>query len=151
MRHVPEKLREIVESVVTSMDYEFVGAEFHRNSKNSLLRIFIDREDGITLDDCSSVSHQISGVLDVEDPIAGNYTLEISSPGLDRPLFTADHFVKFAGNKVQIRLLAPKAGRRKFTGTLKGMDGDEVVLLHDDGEVHINISDIDQARLVPKI
>jgi ribosome maturation factor RimP len=151
MRHVPEKLNEIVESVVTSMGYEFVGAEFHRNSKNSLLRIFIDQEDGITLDDCSSVSHQISGVLDVEDPIAGNYTLEVSSPGLDRPLFTADQFARFAGNKVKIKLLAPKAGRRKFTGTLKGIDGDEVVLTQSDGEVRMKISDIDQARLVPEI
>lgn len=150
MRHIPEKLTEIIESVVTSMGYEFVGAEYHRNSKNSLLRVFIDKHDGVVVDDCSRVSHQISGVLDVEDPIAGNYTLEVSSPGLDRPLFTAEQFVRFVGSNIQIKLRIPRAGRRKFTGMLKSMEGDEVVLAQKRGEVHILISDIDQARLVPE-
>ncbi|MCB1794222.1 MAG: ribosome maturation factor RimP, partial [Candidatus Competibacteraceae bacterium] len=97
MRQDFQMLRRIVAATVEAMGYELVGVEFHPRPGNALLRVYIDGENGITLDDCQQVSHQLSGVLDVEDPIAGPYTLEISSPGLDRPLFEAKHFARFAG------------------------------------------------------
>lgn len=150
MRHVPEKLQDLVESVVSSMGYELVGVEYTRTGRNALLRVYIDHENGITLDDCQTVSHQLSGVLDVEDPIQGNYTLEISSPGLDRPIFKASDFDRFAGNSVKIKLSVPRSGRRNFSGVLQGMKGDEVVLLVGEDEISLPYANIEQARLVPE-
>jgi len=95
------------------------------------------------------VSHQVSGVLDVEDPIRGEYTLEVSSPGLDRPLFQARDFERFAGNQVDVRLLAPVNGRRKFKGVLGGLRDGQVVLQMDDEELVVALDEIDRARLVP--
>ncbi|MGD8265983.1 MAG: ribosome maturation factor RimP, partial [Chromatiales bacterium] len=105
---------------------------------------------GITLDDCAAVSHQFSGVLDVEDPVSGNYDLEVSSPGLDRPLFVAEHFARFAGEQVKIRTLSPHDGRRKFSGELKGIEADIVTVSMDGEEFQIPLGDIDSARLVPQ-
>ncbi len=150
MSRLPDKLEGIIEPVITAMGYEFVGAEFNKSSKNSVLRIYIDNEDGIQLDDCSRVSHQVSGVLDVEDPIPGHYTLEISSPGLDRLLFRAEHFQRFSGHKAHIRLYAPQDGRKKFTGELLGMDGQDVLLSVDSEVYRLPLNAIEKARLVPE-
>ena len=104
------------------MGYELVGVQMLNAGKHGkTLRIYIDHADGITLDDCAAVSHQFSGVLDVEDPVSGNYDLEVSSPGLDRPLFVAEHFARFTGEQVKIRTLSPHDGRRKLSGELKGI------------------------------
>ena len=151
MRLAPEKLNELVKSVAEPMGYELVGVQLINAGKHGkTLRVYIDREDGITLDDCSAVSHQLSGVLDVEDPISGNYDLEVSSPGLDRPLFVAEHFERFAGKQVTIRTLSPHDGRRKFSGELKGIDAD-IVSVSIDGEIiELPLGDIDSARLVPE-
>ena len=124
--------------------------EYHRTGRTALLRIYIDHENGINLDDCQTVSHQLSGVLDVEDPIQGNYTLEISSPGLDRPIFKASDFARFAGSNVKIKLSVPSSGRRNFTGVLQGMKGEDVVLLVGDDEICLPYVNIEQARLVPE-
>ena len=151
MRRMPHTLQNLVEPVVTSMGYDFVGLEVHSQPQGSLLRIYIDKDDGITADDCQRVSHQVSGVLEVEEPISGNYTLEISSPGLDRPLFTEEHFKRFAGNDVKIRVGSPVDGRRKFTGTLQGVDEEHhVVVRIDEQEFHLLLANIEQARLVPE-
>jgi len=108
-------------------------------------------ERGITLDDCRFVSQQLSGVLDVEDPIAGNYDLEVSSPGLDRPLFTLDHFRRFRGRKVRLRLVAKLGGRRKLEGRILEVD-QEAVLVGVDGEtLTIPLSVVESARLVPQL
>jgi ribosome maturation factor RimP len=144
-------LRAIIEPVVAAMGYELVWVEFHSSGRNGLLRVYIDHPDGITVDDCSRVSHQVSGLLDVEDPIPGHYTLEVSSPGLDRPLHGAAQFDRFAGHKVNIRLKLPVNGRRKFTGTLRGLREDAVVLESEEGELCLPLDDIDMARLVPEI
>ena len=116
MRHVPEKLQDLIESVVSSLGYELVGVEYLTQGRGGLLRVYIDSEDGINLDDCSRVSHQLSGVLDVEDVIRGQYQLEVSSPGLDRPLFSLAHFERFVGQQVKLKLAVPIHGQRKFRG-----------------------------------
>jgi ribosome maturation factor RimP len=108
------------------------------------------RTPGITLDDCSAVSHQLSGVLDVEDPIAGHYDLEVSSPGLDRPLFTAEQFQRFRGQRVRLKLGVKLEGRRKLEGQIAGLKQDRL-LLEAEGETReIPLSTIDSARLVPE-
>jgi ribosome maturation factor RimP len=150
MNRVSEKLHGIVEPIVSSMGYELVGIEFQRQPRNSLLRVYIDQEDGITLDDCQAVSYQLSGVLDVEDPIPGHYSLEVSSPGMDRPLFRKEHFERFAGNKVRIRLGIPQDGRRNFTGVLQGVKDNDVLILVDGDEIRLPLDTIEQARLVPE-
>ncbi len=106
---------------------------------------------GITLDDCSAVSRQLSGVLDVEDPIAGQYVLEVSSPGLDRPLFTLDHYRRFRGQRVRLRLAAKLEGRRKLEGRILDVE-QEAVLLGVDGETFsIPLDVVESARLVPQL
>ena len=151
MRSAPEGLTEMIRQVVESLDYELVGVELLQRPKaGGLLRVYIDRPEGITLDDCSEVSHRVSGILDVEDPIRGRYDLEISSPGLDRPLFGKEQFLKFKGHRVSVKLLAKVAGRRRITGILEGLE-DENVLLAEGGERYsLPLDKIDVARLVPE-
>jgi len=119
--------------------------------RHSLLRIYIDKaETGISVDDCERVSRQISGVFDVEDPISGQYSLEISSPGLDRPIFKVEDFARFIGEQVSVKLSVAQKGRKNFKGIVRGLEN-EVIALEVEGEMHhIAFEDIDQARLVPK-
>lgn len=149
MNQAPEKVQKIVAPVVESLGYELVGIEYIQ-AKGGMLRVYIDSPQGIKIDDCQAVSEQLSATLDVEDPIRGNYTLEVSSPGLDRPLFTAEHFERFAGEQVKISVMAPVNGQRKFTGQLKGMRDNDVVLAVGGEEVCLPLDDIQQARLVPQ-
>jgi ribosome maturation factor RimP len=143
------ELRELLEPAVTALGYELVGVEF-THGKTGVLRVYIDHPEGIGVDDCEKVSHQVSGILDVEDPIRGHYALEVSSPGLDRPLYRARDFERFAGSEVDLRLLAPLDGRRRFKGVLGGLrDGQVVVKMNDDEELVVALEEIDQARLVP--
>jgi len=158
MQHADNQLTRLVGSVVEPMGYELVGVEyFRRGTGSAVLRVYIDRqsgdgdrESGIGLDDCSAVSHQLSGVLDVEDPIAGHYDLEVSSPGLDRPLFTVEHFARFCGCRARLKLAAKIDGRRKLEGSIEGIR-DETVLIAVDGETReIPLAMVDSARLVPE-
>lgn len=151
MRQDLQRLERILAAVVDTMGYELVGVEFHPYRSHSLLRIYIDSESGITVDDCQRVSHQVSGVLDVEDPIIGQYTLEVSSPGLDRPLFAPEHFERFAGSEVRIQLRELLDGRRKLIGRLLGMrDGDVALVDSEAREWRIPLEQIEKARLVPE-
>lgn len=143
-------LQELIEPSVTALGFELWGIEYLAQGAHSVLRIYIDSEDGITVDDCARVSHQVSGVLDVEEPISGHYNLEVSSPGLDRPLFTLEQFAAWAGHQVQIRLRVPFEGRRKFKGLLNGVEGDEVLLVVDKEEYLLPIDLIDRANIVPQ-
>jgi len=143
-------LRQLFEPVVGAMGYELVGVECTGIGHSGMLRVYVDKKGGITVDDCQKVSYQLSGLLDVEDPIHGSYTLEISSPGLDRPLFQAQDFDRFAGELVRIRLDGPLNGQRKYVGKLHGMQGDNVAIEVDGIELHVPLSHIAQARLVPK-
>ncbi|HET8790400.1 MAG TPA: ribosome maturation factor RimP [Modicisalibacter sp.] len=143
-------LSALIEPVVAAMGFELWGIEQMAQGKHSRLVVYIDSPDGITVDHCADVSRQISGILDVEDPIPGQYQLEVSSPGMDRPLFTLDQFERYKGSTVALRLNAPFDGRRKFKGLLAGIDGDEV-LLHLDGEEYcFPIDGIDKARVIPQ-
>lgn len=152
MRQDLKALRRMLAAVVETMGYELAGVELHARRDNALLRIYIDSENGISLDDCQRVSHQLSGVLDVEEPIAGRYTLEISSPGLDRPLFEAAHFNRFAGSEVCIQLRELLDGRRKLVGRLLGMRDDDVVIVDSEGrEWRVPLERIEKARLVPEL
>lgn len=142
-------LVELLQPVAEGLGYEFVGLEYLPSGKHSVLRIYIDHENGISVDDCERVSHQVSGVLEVEDPIRGQYTLEVSSPGLDRPLFTREHYERFLGQRATVRTDVPLDGRRKFTGVLKTVD-DDVLTMDIDGEmVAIGLAQIAKAKLAP--
>gem|GEM_PF-16927 len=149
MRTAPDKVLNLIEPAVSSLGFEFVGAEYLPSGKHSVLRIYIDHENGVTLDDCAKVSHQVSGILDVEDIIRGQYNLEVSSPGLDRPLFTKAHFQKFVGSQVKLVLAVAVDGRRKFQGILEQFDGVNVVLDVDGSTVELPFENIDRANLIP--
>jgi ribosome maturation factor RimP len=151
MRKAPANVQALIEPTVHTLGYELVGVEYLAQGKHSLLRVYIDSEDGITLEDCERVSRQVSGLLDVEDVIHGHYNLEISSPGLDRPLFTAEHYQRFIGQRVKIRLLTPIEGRKKFQGEIRAVSGGKLTLLVDDSELNISLDSIEKANLVPEL
>lgn len=144
------KLDEILRPVVEGLGYQLWGIEFRSQGRNSILRLFIDdQNDGISVEDCEKVSRQVSGVLDVEDPIQNEYTLEVSSPGMDRPLFYLEQYENWAGHQVSIRLRMAFEGRRKFQGILKGIEGTDVVVVVDDHEYLLPFESIDKANIVP--
>jgi len=151
MRSAPDNLTQIIRQVVEPMGYELVGIELLNRKKAAvLLRIYIDTSKGITLDDCTAVSHQVSGVLDVEDPIEANYDLEVSSPGLDRPLFDKEHFDRYKGKTARIKMRIKLEGSRKFEGVLAGVEGDNVVLEIEDRRCDLPLDQIESARLIPE-
>ena len=144
-----ERLIALLEPPLTAMGYELVDLEV-RVGGNGLLRIYIDQENGVDLEDCERVSRQIGAFLDVEEPIPDSYTLEVSSPGLDRPLRTAADFERFAGHEAKIRLAGPLEGRRNFKGRLCGID-DEGVLIDVDGrQWRLPLAEVAAAHLVPE-
>jgi ribosome maturation factor RimP len=143
------KLTSLLQPLVEDLGYEFVGIEHSNNPKNPVLVIYIDAPDGIAVEDCAKVSREIAAILDVEDPIPGKYQLEVSSPGLDRPLFTLAQFEQFSGEVAQISLFAPLEGRRKFKGRILGTIDDQVRMEQDGVEVTLDLGNIAKARLVP--
>lgn len=149
MAALQERLQQMLEPVVESLGYELVLLEYSPSPKNALLRLYIDGAAGIGLDDCERVSKEVSGVLDVEDPIRSAYRLEVSSPGLDRPLVKPAHFERFAGQRARVQLLAPLNGRRRFAGAIRGVAGGVLTLDTEEGIAEIPLSEIDRARLVP--
>jgi len=146
-----DRLTELVASAVEPLGYELLGVEYIAQGRHSVLRIYIDSPEGITLEDCERASRQVSAVLDVEEPIKGQYTLEMSSPGLDRPLFTAGQFARFVGHQVRLRLRMPVHGQRKLTATLLGVDDAMIRVQAPDSEEEwqIPLDDIEKANLVP--
>mgnify|MGYP001119415682 CR=1 FL=1 len=145
-----EQLQTLLAPVIEALGYEYWGLEFLSQGRHSLLRIYVDHANGILVEDCEKVSRQVSGVLDVEDPISNEYTLEVSSPGMDRPLFTLEQFAKHAGELVKIKLRSPYEGRRNFQGPLRGVEEQDVVVLVDDHEYLLPIDMIDKANIVPR-
>ena len=145
-----KQLEDILRPVVEGLGYEFWGIEFRSHGHHSKLRVFIDdAENGIAIDDCEKVSRQVSGLMDVEDPIQTEYTLEVSSPGMDRPLFRLEQYEAFIGHKVQIKLRMAFEGRRKFLGLIKGVEGEDVVVVVDDHEYLLPFDSIEKANIVP--
>ena len=144
-----QRLVELLQPLVEDLGYEFVGLEYMNNPKQSVLRIYIDGEEGVGLEDCEKVSRETAALLDVEDPIKGHYNLEISSPGLDRPLFTPEQYARFAGEEAKLSLFAPQDGRRKFKGVIVSADDAAVRMNVDGEEVELAFANIAKGRLVP--
>lgn len=150
VRQASVKVLQLLEPLVEGLGYEFVGAEYLPQGKHSLLRIYIDKpETGIGVDDCERVSRQVSSMLDVEDPIPGHYTLEVSSPGMDRPLFTPEQFERFIGSEIKLLLSRPVNGRRKMTVELKGVNDNILSVVLEGDEIEIDFDNIEKAHLVP--
>ena len=144
------RVREAVEPVILAEDLIFVGAELGREGSRAILWIYIDKEGGVSIDDCARVSPEVSAALDVDDPITERYEMRVSSPGLDRPLMTNEDFARAAGQDVLIQLATPLQGRRKFTGVLDNVDGAEVLVQCADGAHHVPLGYIQKARIKPR-
>ncbi|MDB6084511.1 MAG: ribosome maturation factor RimP [Gammaproteobacteria bacterium] len=170
-----DALMRLLEPPIESLGYELVDIEFAREGRGGILRVFIDRRaggapgvatplagtpgvatpgadaaEGITVEDCARVSHAVSEVLEIEDPIKGHYTLEVSSPGFDRILRKREHFERFVGERILAELKLPIEGRRRFIGVLKSIAGDSIVVVVD-GQAHsLPLERIQKARLRPE-
>lgn len=142
------KVGDLIGPTVEALGLQLWGIEHTQQGKYSVLRIFIENEDGVSIEDCEKVSRQVSAILDVEDPIAGEYTLEVSSPGLDRPLFTLEQFSQFEGSEVDVRLRTPLEGRRKFKGLISAVSDTEVSMQVDGEEFHLPHAEIEKANVV---
>ncbi|RRW43966.1 ribosome maturation factor RimP [Pseudomonas luteola] len=145
-----EQLQAMLAPVIEALGYECWGIEYISQGRHSLLRVYIDHSNGILVEDCEKVSRQVSGILDVEDPIPGEYTLEVSSPGMDRPLFTLEQFNAFVGEQVKIRLRSPYEGRRNFLGLLRSVEEQDVVVQVGDHEYLLPVEMIDKANVIPR-
>ena len=146
-----QQITDLLGATVDALGFELWGVEYLSQGRHSILRIYIDAENGITVEDCARVSEQVGSVLDVEDPITGEYTLEVSSPGMDRLLFRLDQYPAFVGETVELRLRVPFEGRRKFKGVLTGVEGEDIVIRVDDHEYLLPHSAIDKARIQPRV
>ena len=145
------KLKQLLQPVVEALGCQLWGLDLQAGGKTKLLRIYIDRaEDGIGIEDCEKVSRQSSAILDVEEAINGEYILEVSSPGMDRPLYELDHYQQFIGEDISLRLRFPYEGRRNFKGRLTAVDGDEVVVVVADTEFLFPVEGIEKANVVPR-
>lgn len=144
-----DDLEQLLAPVVVDQGCVLWGLEFSTQGRRSLLRIYIDADAGVTLEDCERISRQVSAVLDVDDPISSAYTLEVSSPGMDRPLFCLDQYVPYIGLPISVRLRVPYQGRRKFQGWLMGIEDGDIVLRVDDTEYLLPFDGIDKAHVVP--
>ena len=144
------QLTELLGPIVESMNFIFWGLEFVVQGRNTMLRVYIDHENGINVDDCAAVSRQLSATLDVEDPITQEYTLEVSSPGMDRPLFTLEQYQQYVNHIIELRLRMPFEGRRKFKGQLTGFEQEDIVLYVDNHEYLLPFELIEKANVVPQ-
>ena len=141
-------ITELIDTTIQALGLDLWGVELLQQGKCSLLRIYIEREEGVTIEDCEKVSRQVSALMDVEDPIAGEYTLEVSSPGLDRPLFRIEHYSQYVGSEVDLKLRRPLDGRRKFKGQIIKVSAGIVGLLVEGFEYDLELSDIEKASIV---
>jgi ribosome maturation factor RimP len=146
-----QKLTDMLRPAVAETGKELLGIEFISAGNNSVLRLFIDHENGINVDDCAEVSRQVGAILDVEDPISSEYNLEVSSPGVDRPLFELEHFKTVIGETVNVKLSIPLNGRRKFKGSLIAIENDTLIVNVDGIDYELVINNVDKANLVAKL
>lgn len=144
-----QQLQQLLAPVVQALGFDCWGVEYLPQGKHSLLRLYIEHADGITVDDCETVSRQVSAVLDVEDPISGEFVLEVSSPGMDRPLFELQQYRDLVGQEVKIRLRSAIEERRNFQGVLRGVEDDDVVIQVDEYEYLLPFDLIEKANVVP--
>lgn len=157
-----DKANEIVAMLaptVASLGLELLGAEYLPSPGGAMLRLYIDvRADAadesgqtrsVTIEDCEAVSREVSAQLDVEDPISSHYTLEVSSPGIDRPLFGAAQFARFAGESAKVTLKLPQDGRRRLQGRIVRVEGENIAFDVDGNEILVRADNVEKARLVP--
>ncbi len=150
MAKFEQKLTELLRPAVEETGKSLLGIEYISAGNNSILRLFIDHENGIDVDDCAEVSRQVGALLDVEDPISSEYNLEVSSPGVDRPLFEIAHFEAVVGEIVNIKLSIPLNGRRKFKGPLVAIENNNLIIEVDSIDYELPIGNVDKANLVAK-
>lgn len=148
MRVDSQTLESLFDPIVTGLGYQLWGIEYRSSQKHALIKIFIDHENGVTLDHCSEVSHQVSAVLDVEDPIAVPYTLEVSSPGVERPLLKLAHYQRYLGSEIKVRLTWALEGRKNFKGELIRVESDNITMLVDNLEVSFSVDAVKRANLI---
>jgi len=151
---VQDDLSRLIRPAIEALGFEFVGLEYLSNPKNRLVRIYIDREpEGISVDNCAEVSNEVSALLDVEDPVSGHYSLEVSSPGVERPLFEPEHYRRFIGERARIHLFAPMeddtGSRRKLTGRIVDADDQRVVMEVEGDNVAVSFDEVRRANLKP--
>ena len=145
------RIRQLLQPVVDALGCELWGVDLQTGAKTKLLRIYIDKDnDLVGIEDCERVSRQASSILDVEDAINGEYILEVSSPGMDRPLYEIGQYEKYVGEDISLRLRFPSEGRRNFKGRLTGVDGDEIILVVTDHEYLFPVEGIEKANVVPR-
>jgi ribosome maturation factor RimP len=144
-----EKLIALTEPLLAQLGYELVDLEYVPGRAHAVLKVFIDRPEGVGLEDCERASHELSALLDVEDPVPVGYTLEVSSPGLDRVLRTPAHFQRFVGERIWLELRVPREGRRRYTGRLEALDAEGIELNVDGAMVRVLFADVSRARLAP--
>ena len=145
-----ERLVGLVEPLLERLGYELVDLEFSGGRGSAMLRVFIDRQTGVGIEDCEAVSREVSALLDVHDPVPTGYRLEVSTPGLDRVLRTPAHYARFAGAQVAVELAVPREGRRRYTGRLLQSDADGMELMVEGAAVAFSYREVAQARLVPE-
>ena len=150
MAKLEQQLTDMLTPAVATLGFELLGVQLVQAGRSTTVRLFIDGPDGVTVDNCAEVSHQVSAVLDVEDPIATEFNLEVSSPGLDRPLFVPAHYDKVVGGDIEIKLVVPVAGRRRFKGKLVAIEGDMILLAYEGKEDRFAFNNIDKANVVPQ-
>jgi len=151
MQRASAQVVSVIEPVVTGLGYELLGAEFGQAENGQTLRVYIDKTDGIVMEDCASVSRQLNAVLDVEDTIKSAYLLEVSSPGVDRPLFTVAHFSAQIGQQIKVKMLEGVNGRRNFKGTLVAVENNSAVVEVDGIDYELAVEDVEQAYLIGKL
>ncbi|MFA5958921.1 MAG: ribosome maturation factor RimP [Tatlockia sp.] len=142
------EIEDMLKPLVEDLGYELWGCEYLSQGRHSLLRLYIDKAEGIGIGDCERISKQVSAFLDVEDPIPGNYHLEVSSPGIPRPLFHSEQFVRYTGHAVQIKLIKPINKSRKLSGTIVSANDEVLTLTVGEEQVEIPFSHIVKANLI---
>lgn len=144
-----DRLLKLIEPALEALGYELVLLEYSPGLQTGTLRLYIDAVAGVDLEDCERVSREVAALLDVEDPIEKAYQLEVSSPGLDRPLTKPEHFERFAGEKIKFQSLVAVDGRKKFVAVLKGLEDRAIVIEVDGKFLRVPLADVERARLVP--
>ena len=150
MSKITEQVEVIVKPIMEDLNFELVDVEYVKEGRDHFLRISIDKEGGVGVDDCADVSRQVSAILDVEDPIADKYNLEVSSPGLDRPLFTLEQFQRYVGEDIAVHLRIPVLDRRKWQGKLEKIENDMLTLIVDGQEQVLIFGNIQKANVIAK-
>ncbi|GJH42636.1 ribosome maturation factor RimP [Pasteurella canis] len=150
MASLEQKLQELLQESVEDLGCEFWGIECQRSGKYLTVRLYIDKEGGVTVEDCADVSRQVSALLDVEDPISDKYNLEVSSPGLDRALFTLEQYQRYIGEDIAVHLRIPVLERRKWQGKLEKIENDMLTIIVDGQEQVLVFGNIQKANIIPK-